>query len=500
MAAAAEPFSRLPGGPRGASKPAVSTSPVLDDPSSEAEAFPDRPHLRNFRPLFWDRTPATPAARTAISQLLAEMEASESRQRARRANDRARLEVMLGAIALDLFVAAGDAPERWLSYSRRNEDYEVGRRRYVHPEATRLVVVQAADFLAATGYADAQAGSYQRGAFGGRGYRSRLRATDKLVGFFAERDVGLADIGVREGGELIILKGPAARRGDPKPLHEYEDTPTTHRMREALRAWAAIANAHQIRPAEHQWDPTERPLEDADDGAGETIEHGRARLYRVFNNGSWTAGGRFYGGWWMTMPSVERARLTIDGEPVVELDFKGLHPRLAYHLVGQPLPPDEDPYDLGERFAAVDRGVLKVAFNQLLAVGPGGRIRKPPHVRLPRGMAYRDVLAALEERHRPIRSWLRSARALELQHIDSQIAAGVLGYFTSSLRRPVLPVHDSFIVAARDEYKLGEAMFLAYRAVTASLSGVSAWPVIKGWTPGLGLEERVLSAIRGAWD
>lgn len=497
MPAATEPFSPLPGGLDGGSKSPVSASPVLDDPSSEVEAFPDRPHLRNSRPLSWDRTPTTPTARAAISDLLAEMETRETRQRARGADQRARLEAVLGAVALDLFVAAGDEPERWLAYARRNEDYEVGRRRYVHPEATRLVVVQAADFLSGAGYADARAGSYRRGALGGRGYRSRLRATDKLVAFFAERGVGLADIGVRESAELIILRGAPLRRGSPKPLQEYEDTTTTHGMREALRAWAAVATAHQIRSDGCRWDPTGRPLEDADDGAGETIERGRARLYRVFNNGSWTAGGRFYGGWWMTMPSTERARLTIDGEPVVELDFKGLHPRLAYHLVGQPLPPDDDPYDLGERFAAVDRGVLKVAFNQLLAVGRDGAIRKPPHVRLPRGMAYRHVLAALEEKHRPIRSWLRSARALELQHIDSQIASGVLGYFTASLGRPVLPVHDSFIVAARDEYKLGEAMFLAYRAVTSGLSGVSAWPVIKGWTPGRGVEERVLAVVRG---
>lgn len=500
MAVAVEPFSRLPVGPTDGSKSPVSASTMLDDPSFEAEAFPDRPHLRNSRPLSWDRTPATPAALAAISDLLREMEASEARRRARRPDQRARLEAILGAVALDLFVAAGDEPDQWLAYSRRNEDYEVGRRRYVHPEATRLVVGQAADFLAAAGYADARAGSYQRGALGGRGYRSRLRATDQLIAFFTERGVGLADIGVREGAELVILKGAPSRRGGPKPLEEYEDTPTTQGMREALRAWAAVANAHQIRSAERQWDPTGHPLEDADDGAGETIERGWARLYRVFNNGSWTAGGRFYGGWWMTMSSAERARLTIDSEPVVELDFKGLHPRLAYHLVGQPLPPDDDPYDLGERFAAVDRGVLKVAFNQLLAVGPGGAIRKPAHVRLPRGMAYRDLLAALEEKHRPIQSWLRSARALELQHIDSQIAAGVLGYFTSAMRRPVLPVHDSFIVAARDEYKLGETMFLAYRAVTANLSGVSAWPVIKGWTPGLGLEQRVLSVVRGTGD
>lgn len=448
----------------------------------------------------WDRGPATPAARAAISDLLAEMEAGENRQRARRADHRARLEAILGAVALDLFTVAGEDLERWLAYSRRNENYEVNKRRYVRPEATRQVVVQAADFLAAAGYAEARAGSYQRGELGGRGYQSRLRATDKLAAFFTSRGVGPADIGVRDGAELIVLKGPAATRGGSKPLLGYDDVPATNAMREALRAWAAVANAHHIHPAERHWDPTERPLEDADDGAGATVEHGRARLYRVFNNGSWTAGGRFYGGWWMTMPSAERARLTIDGGPVVELDFKSLHPRLAYHLEGQPLSPADDPYDLGGRFAAVDRSVLKVAFNQLLAVGPDARIRKPTRARLPRGVAYRDVLAALEEKHRPIQSWLRRARALELQYLDSQIAAGVLGYFTRALKRPVLPIHDSFVVAARDEYKLGEAMFLAYRAVTADLSGVSAWPVIKGWTPGAGVEERVLAAVCGVED
>jgi hypothetical protein len=472
--------------------------PVPDDPCPELWAYPERPYLRNSRPLSWDRVPATLAARAALSELLAEVEAWEPRQRARRAGDRARLEATLAAIALDLFTAAGEDPETWLAYSRRNEDYEVSKRRYVHPLATRTVVTRVADFLLAAGYADAKEGSYRRQELGGRGYRSRLRARDQLVAFFGGRGVRLGHVGVRDGAELVVLKGPSATRGGPKPLLGYQDTVDTNRMREALRAWAAVASRHDIRPIGGRWDPTGRPQEDADEGVGEAVELHRARLYRVFNNGSWTAGGRFYGGWWMTMPSAERKRLTLDGEPMVELDFKGLHPRMAYHLAGRPLAADDDPYELGAAWAGVDRGVLKVAFNQLLAVGPDGGIRKPPGVTLPRGVTYRDLLAALEEKHRPIRPWLRCAKALELQHLDSQIAAGVLSYFTTALERPVLPVHDSFVVAARDERKLGETMFLAYRAVMSDWSGVQAWPVIKGWTRGAGVEERVLGTVRRA--
>lgn len=477
----------------------MSAPSIPDKPDPEPRPYPDQPHLQNSRPLSWDRTPETPAARALVGGLLAEMEAGEARHRARKAVDRMRLEAILGTMALDLFMAAGEDLDRWLAYSRRNEDYEVKQRRYVHPDASRQIAVQAAVFLTAAGYADSKAGSYKRSEIGGHGFRARLRATSKLIALFNARGVGRADIGVREGAELVVLKGPPARRGGPKPLVGYDDNPTTHGMREGLRAWAAVANAHNIQPAERLSGPSERSLEDADDGAGAIIAREQARLYRVFNNGSWTAGGRLYGGWWMTMPSAQRARITIDGEPVVELDFKSLHPRLAYHLAGQPLAPDDDPYDLGGRFAAVDRSVLKVAFNQLLAVGPEARIRKPAHTALPRGMAYRDLLEALERKHQPIQSWLRRARALELQHLDSQIAAGVLGYFTHSLKRPVLPIHDSFIVAARDEYKLGESMFLAYRAVTAGLSGVSAWPEIKGWTPGAGIEEGVLGVVQRVW-
>ncbi|MBL8554033.1 MAG: hypothetical protein JNL41_07125 [Phenylobacterium sp.] len=465
-------------------------------PSSDAAAvapFPDRPHLRNSRPLSWDRAPATPAARAALAELLVQMEAWEPRRRARRADDRARLEATLGAIALDLFAAAGEDAERWLAYSRRNADYEALQRRYVHPEATRTTVEAVVGFLEAGSYAETRAGSYRRQALGGGGYRSRLRATDRLVAYFAGRGIGLDDIGVREAAELVVLKGPAATRGGTKPLLGYDDTGETCRMREELRAWSAVAQRHDIRPGGDRWDPMTRPLEDADEGAGEAVELHRARLYRVFNNGSWRAGGRFYGGWWMTMPSADRKRLTIDGEPVVELDFKALHPRMAYHLAGWPLDLEDDPYDLGGAWAPVDRGAVKVAFNQLLAVGPGAGIRRPADLVLPRGRSYGDLLAALEAKHEAIRPWLRSARALELQNLDSRIAAGVLAYFTAR-GRPVLPVHDSFVVAARDEYKLGETMFLAYRAVLSDRGGVAAWPVVKGWS-GTGVEERVRGVL-----
>lgn len=445
-----------------------------------SETFPDRPYLRHSRQLNWDRAPAAPMVEAAINALAEELDQHAQRQRARKAVDRRRLQATLGAITLDLFVAAGTDPDLWLAYPRRNEEYAASRKRYMSADVTPTMVREVADFLAAAGYADATRGSYRRTALGATGYRSRLRATRRLVEFMTSRGVGLEGVGVRPDAELIRLKGEAASRGATKPLLGYADTPATIRMREHLRRWAAVASRFDIKPPSGRFG-NDRPEDDNDDGAGESVDVQRPRLYRVFNNGSWAAGGRFYGGWWMRLPSAQRQAITIDGDPVVELDFKALHPRIAYHLAGCPLPPDADPYDLGGEWQAVDRSAIKVAFNQLLAVSAGGGIKRPSNIVLPRRLSYRRLVEALEHKHRPIRAWLRAGRALELQHIDSQIAESVLTYFTEVLERPVLPVHDSFVVAARDEYKLGETMALAYRAVLGQYSALSAWPVIKGW-------------------
>ena len=40
------------------------------------------------------------------------------------------------------------------------------------------------------------------------------------------------------------------------------------------------------------------------------------------------------------MTKAERQRITINGEPTVEIDFSSFHPTLAYAECGLPLPAD----------------------------------------------------------------------------------------------------------------------------------------------------------------
>ncbi len=68
------------------------------------------------------------------------------------------------------------------------------------------------------------------------------------------------------------------------------------------------------------------------------------QVYRVFNRNSYDHGGRIYGGWWMQLNKDKRSHITINGQPTIELDYKGQHPNLLYAQANIPLP--ADPYDI----------------------------------------------------------------------------------------------------------------------------------------------------------
>jgi len=69
-------------------------------------------------------------------------------------------------------------------------------------------------------------------------------------------------------------------------------------------------------------------------------------LHRVFTD-NLKLGGRYYGPMWQMLSEELRKHLLIDGYPVVELDYSGLHIRMLYHLEGMDY--TGDPYGFGSR-------------------------------------------------------------------------------------------------------------------------------------------------------
>lgn len=447
--------------------------------------------LAYSRPIRWDRSAMTESGKAAVAAMLAQLEAGETRRRRRRPEDQAHLIGTFTASLLDLYAAAKATPALFLAYPRSSNDYKFGR--YGNRLVTLTAVRAITSYLEDAGFTEGEPGFYNRGQneFGGpvnRGMRTRVRATASLVTALEEAGLRLSDIGQLTTTETIRLKEAAPARRRTKQRIEYADTPETIKQRQALaRLNDLLSKTYIDLLGEALAEPENAADEDDAEPLPDINDRTARQLYRVFNNGSFEQGGRFYGGWWQGLRKADRKRLLINGEPTVELDFKSMHPRLCYQFEGCPLPPDVDPY-LIPGLPESARGLVKDAVVRLLNAAPGKTPKAPDGAAsmLPPGMSWPQLLRRVEAHHRPIAGWFRAGRGMGLQHLDSAIAEVVLSYLTHR-GIPCLPVHDSFIVPQSRERQLGQTMMLAYYAQSGKYGAAKVHPVITGWsTPALG--------------
>ena len=148
-----------------------------------------------------------------------------------------------------------------------------------------------------------------------------------------------------------------------------------------------------------------------------------------------------------------RKYLYFDKEPTLEIDYSSFHPHLLYHQDGLQFAGD-DPYVI-EGF---DRGHVKVAFNIMLN-RKGSKDNKSAANTISDELGI-DIEAsealeiAILELHGPIAQYFNSGIGLKLQRLDSNIAMSVIDYFVNVLKRPIVSIHDSFIVSVRDTESL----------------------------------------------
>ncbi|NBB26563.1 hypothetical protein GVM20_15630 [Porphyrobacter sp. SLTP] len=426
------------------------------------------PNTDSAAALTWSRAPISGPAARATNFLFLELEASETRQRALRKEDRERLEATVHAFSLELYAACRDGGNGRRRYSRAQDNYRK-RDRYSAWPVTHSTVCKVADWLVGAGYADATLGHYRRypefGKHAGDGKQSRIRGTAKLIDLFEQDfDITPHHIGFAPWVELIVLREGADELGGTKRDIDYDDTPETARMRENLRRINTSLAGFRISLAK-----ADAPI----------VDLPPFMLRRIFSRGSFMLGGRFYGGQWIDFPGEDRAALLIDGEEVVELDFSGLHPRLIYQMEGKPLPADADPYAVSGWTGQERRGWVKTAFLQVINGDKDAKLHKPPDVpaaKIGKG-GWDKLKQAMSEHHREIEGWFRSGKGLELQRLDSDIAEATL-LLLADQGVCCLPVHDSFIVPRSHESQLRVAMTQAYHDVLTERGHGGTDPII----------------------
>src|SRR5713101_400974 len=133
-----------------------------------------------------------------------------------------------------------------------------------------------------------------------------------------------------------------------------------------------------------------------------------------------------------------------EGEPIANVDYGQLFPRLAYLEAGH-LPPDGDLYDITG--GGLHREGWKQLLNALLLTGKRlGNWPEGARGTFPPGTTLRDVVHAISERHAPIAHLFGCGVGIRLMRLESEMLIATLcGLFERGVTS--LPLHDSVLVA-----------------------------------------------------
>ena len=194
---------------------------------------------------------------------------------------------------------------------------------------------------------------------------------------------------------------------------------------------------------------------------GDVLPPMQTTMTRIFNNGSFEQGGRFYCQL-QNLPKKQRINLRFDDEPTIEIDYSCMHPHLLYHLQRNEF--SGDPYDI-EGFK---REAVKVAFNTLINrdsskhKGTAAKsLVRNLNITMVQAMSLENAIYRL---HHRIAGHFNTGYGLKLQKLDSQIAYDVMTHFFMERKRPILMIHDSAIVSVRDVESLKLCMADSYRS------------------------------------
>jgi hypothetical protein len=310
-----------------------------------------------------------------------------------------------------------------------------------------------------------------------RGYKFNERAKQQttvrprptLAQHFPLADLTLQAFREDCESELLHLKPTKDEDGTSEPI-DYKETDRTTRWRREvarLNAWlqaAPISIPGNVRSI-------------ALDREGQPVELYRRNLHRVFNNGSWQDGGRLFGGFWMTMRREDRFRLLrIAGEPVANVDFSSLFPRLAYVRADQPQP-EGDIYDIGGDGSCRD-GWKKLMNALLFAEGRLGNWPEGTSKLLP-GMKLAEAISAIKTKHAPIAFLLERGLGYQLMHLESQLLITIVtALFNQGI--PALPLHDSVLTGrshAERAKAVMESIFMHHTGAARAFVKVQESPI-----------------------
>ena len=389
--------------------------------------------------------------------IASKISSQESRSRKRSADAQHNFEHAIATILKDLWKAGAISTEHECGIHKRTAYYSENPR-YRDPNLTFKQTMAAFEGMIALGMIEVtRNGFFDRDT--GVGDITKYVARDRMLEMLEDVEGNpFTDIKPDSKAECIVLRDIV---DSVRTVIDYEDDENTNEMRENLRTINTCLAKHwpDLRIKDEDYTAIqERLLLDEDK---QPIDFTQRILTRIFSNGRFDQGGRFYRAWWHNVPSEYRKFITIDGKPTCEYDYSQLNPHMAYFMRGRELG-SEDAYS--RVFDGEHRPLVKEAFNAMMQASTP-LLRKPDGIDLSEvEFDWTTLRQAVLDTHTPLSDVFFQGYGNHLQFIDSCIAEKVMLQFVRSDDEPVLPVHDSFIMhyAFGDMGELEEAMRRAF--------------------------------------
>lgn len=363
------------------------------------------------------------------------------------------IEATLHVVISSLVVTKLQDPMRYLAYSR-NKTWYSQNSRYNPKRFSYSVFTNVMDALESLGLIEAKLGVHDKGGVHSR--QSRIIATDRLMELVSKFGLKIEHFKQSQEPEVILLKGAKSKDGD-KPLVDYVDTVATSTHRQVLRQI-------NLRLAETEITLCTRGVDPASLSGLRAHDVTKKRLVRIYNNGSFEQGGRFYRGWWQEIPSRYRQLLRINGKRTVEMDYSAIHYALLYAEKGLPAP-TTDLYLVDGIERSLVKAILVIALNASSLQSAVGAVQKKL---LPESTqeAIEKTIKKCIDTHKAISEFFFTGKGLHLQYVDSQIAEDVMINMWENWGEIVLPVHDSFIVRRGLWAQLEKQMHESFKRIT----------------------------------
>jgi hypothetical protein len=379
------------------------------------------------------------------SFIASEISSVENRERKRTASAQKHFEHAIECLLKDLWIGTVIHPEYEAGIHRRSNWYSETPQ-YRDPNLTYPQAIAAYDGMVATDFIRViRDGYYDRDT--GKSDVTKVIATDKLLQILEGLDGNpFKEVKPDSDKECILLRD---RINDQRVLVPYDNDKTTNEMRENLITINKCFVRHwpDLRVTNDDYTALQERLRLAKDKS--PIDFSKRILTRIFSNGRFDNGGRFYRAWWHNVPSEYRKYITIDGKRTCEYDYSQLNPHMVYFLRDKKMG-DEDAYD--RVFDGEHRDIVKEAFNAMIQASTNPT-HKPKKLDLSEvDFDWATLKKAILDAHKPIADVFFQGHGNHLQFIDSCIAENMMLNFIRAEDAPVLPVHDSFIM----HYAYGE--------------------------------------------